>query len=70
MLSYLIVIISLKKFENRLHTGKKTDWHEEKQMDTKTKKNNNNNNTFIRQFSFLLDKKKNRLKLTENLENM
>ena len=39
MLSYLIVILSFKKLENILHQNEKTDWHEDKQLDTKTKKN-------------------------------
>ena len=38
MLSYLIVITRLKKLENRLHRNEKSDWHEDKQMDKKTKK--------------------------------
>ena len=39
MLSYLIDILSLKKLENRFYINEKTDWHEDKQLDTKTKKN-------------------------------
>ena len=39
MLSYLIDILSLKKLESRFHKNEKTDWHEDKQLDTKTKKN-------------------------------
>ena len=89
--------------------GPKTDWHEDKQLDTKKKKNLQKNKQclspryivsvlstkcggshpkglivaslykirimiaillFTRQFSFLLDKKKNHMKLTKNLENM
>ena len=38
MLSYLIGIISPKILENILPTNEKTDGHEDKQMDTKTKK--------------------------------
>ena len=38
MLSYLLVILSLKKLENRSQTDEKTDWDEDIQMDTKTKK--------------------------------
>ena len=39
MLSYLIGIISPNTIENRLPTDEKTDRHEDKQMDRKTKKN-------------------------------
>ena len=39
MLSYLIVILSLEKLENRLHKNKKTDIHKDKQLSTKTKNN-------------------------------
>ena len=39
MLSYLIVILSLEKLENRLHKNGKTDIHEHKQLNTKTKNN-------------------------------
>ena len=39
MMSYLTVILSLEKLDNRLHKNKKTDWNEDKQLDTKTKKN-------------------------------
>ena len=39
MLSYLIVILSLEKLENRLHKNKKTDIHKDKQLNTKTKNN-------------------------------
>ena len=45
MLSYLIVIISPKRLENRLHTDQKTERHEDKQMDTKTKKKSEKKNT-------------------------
>ena len=45
MLSYSIVIISPKRLENRLHTDQKTEPHEDKQMDTKTKKISEKNNT-------------------------
>ena len=38
MLSYLTVITTPKKLENRLRTDEKTDWHKGIQMDTKTKK--------------------------------
>ena len=38
MLSYLIVITSLKKLENRLPRDKKSDGHEDRQMETKIKK--------------------------------
>ena len=39
MLSYLIVILSLKKLENRLHKlDEKIDWQEERVLDTKAKK--------------------------------
>ena len=38
MLSYLIDIISPKRLENRLHKDEKTDRHEDKQTDAKTKK--------------------------------
>ena len=34
----LIVTIRVKILKNRLHPDEKTDWHEEKQMDTKAKK--------------------------------
>ena len=39
MLSYLIVILSLEKLENRLHKNERTDIHEDKQLNTKTKNN-------------------------------
>ena len=39
MLSYLIVILSLQKLKNRLHKNGKTDIHEDKQFDSKTKNN-------------------------------
>ena len=38
MLSYLIGIKSTKTIENSLHTDEKTDRHEDKQMEIKTKK--------------------------------
>ena len=38
-MSYLTVILSLEKLDNRLHKNEKTDWNEDKQLDTKTKKN-------------------------------
>ena len=38
MLSYLISIISPKGLEDRLPRDEKTDRHEDKQMDIKTKK--------------------------------
>ena len=42
MLSYLIVITKSRKLENRMQKDKKTDWHEDIQMDTKTKKKKTN----------------------------
>ena len=45
MLSYLIGKISPKTIENRLPTDEKTDRHEDKQMDTKTKKKSSKTNT-------------------------
>ena len=38
MLSYLIVILSLKKLGDGLQTDENTDWHKDKQFDTKTRK--------------------------------
>ena len=36
-MSYLIVIITVKKLQNRLHRDETSDRHEDKHMDTKTK---------------------------------
>ena len=51
MQSYLIVIIIPERLENRLHTDEKTDRHEDKQMDTKTKKKSLKTYTFMCQCS-------------------
>ena len=44
-MSYLIVIITVKKLQNRLHRDETSDRHEDKQMDTKTKQKYRKNNT-------------------------